>query len=163
MASPDSSEVPRGRKNGWMRTITVSAASIPLWRSWSKNKGPPLSWEDVARITTGSTASPARPSANTHVRTRCSDLPISTRNIGALHQLDEDVLQALLFRDQRAHGDPASNHGRVHPRGCGRGRQLDLEHSPQLPVGRVEVGARDGSHDLPGLRLVIPLDPQAVR
>src|SRR5438132_1291548 len=160
MASPDSSEVPRGRKNGWMRTITVSAASIPLWRSWSKNKGPPLSWEDVARITTGSTASPARPRANTQVRTRCSDLPISTRNIGALNELDEDVLQALLLRDQGAHSHAASDQRGVHVRRGGGGGELDPEDASLLPLIRVEGRAGESGQDRTGLRIVIHVDAE---
>src|SRR5947209_8846178 len=151
MASPDRSEVPRGRKKGWMRTITVRAASIPLCRSWSKNKGPPLSWEDVARITTGSTASPARPRANTQVRTRCSDLPISTRNIGALNELDEDVLQALLLRDQGAHSHAASDQRGVHVRRGGGGGELDPEDASLLPLIRVEDRAGESGQDRPGL------------
>src|SRR5438093_3561271 len=163
MASPDRSEVPRGRKKGWMRTITVSAASIPLCRSWSKNKGPPLWWEEVARTTTGRIASPARPRANTHVRTRWRALPISTRNIGALHQLDEDVLQALLLRDQGAHGDAACDQSGVQPRGRGGRSKLDSQDPSVFRIARVEPGPLDRSQDGPGLRLVVHLDPEPIR
>src|SRR2546427_4360178 len=147
MASPDRSEVPSGRKNGWISAITVRAANSPLWRIWLKNTGPPpVSW-DVAMITTGRTARPARPRANTHVRMRWRDLPISTRNIGALDQLDEGLFQALLLRDQGAHGDPAPHQGGVQRRGGGRRGQLDPEHAPLLPVAGVELGARHRAND----------------
>src|SRR5438093_2828071 len=163
MGAADRSEVPRGRKKGWMRTITVRAASIPLCRSWSKNNGPPLSWEDVARTTTGRIANPARPRANTHVRTRWRALPTSTRNIGALHQLDEDVLQALLLRDQGAHGDAARDQSGVQRSGRGGRSKLDSEAPSLFRIASVERGPFDRSQDGPGFRLVVHLDPELIR
>src|SRR6266542_1827683 len=162
MASPDRSEVPSGRKNGWMSAIAVSAANSPLWRIWSKNTGPPLAPGDVARITTGRIASPASPRANTHVRTRWRAFAISTRNIGALDQLDEDLLQALLLRDQGVHGDASCDQGGVQR--CGRGgrSKLDPKDPSLLPVARVEHGPFDGSQDGPGLHFVVHFDPEPI-
>src|SRR3989442_10681785 len=125
MASPESREVPSGRKNGWISPITVRAANSPLWRIMSKNTGPPPPESPFASTTTGRMARAARPTPNTYVRGRWIALPISTRNIGALHQAHEDVLQTLPFGGQDADLDPAG-HERTGDRRRRRGRaELD--------------------------------------
>src|SRR5205823_8058291 len=108
-ASPASSPVPSGRKNGCTSAMAASGANRPACRSWSKNAGPPDASGEFRSTITGSTPNAASPAANTQVRTRCSDFRISTRNIGALHQREEHVLEAGPLRDQGADRDAGSD------------------------------------------------------
>src|SRR5438094_7675777 len=129
--------------------MTVNEANSPLRLIRSKNNGPPPESSEVARTITGSTASPAKPAANTHVRTRCRDLPISTRNIGPLDQAHEYVLEALVLGDQRTDGHSPRDQGGVDERG-GRGRGQPQPKCPGRCLAAVQRHSLHPCQDGPG-------------
>src|ERR1019366_5070469 len=158
MASPATTAMERGMKNGMVTTSPASAVNTALCEARSINAGPLPAAGPPDRSTANAsrTGTAARPASNVRTRARPKTVRASTSHIETLaRQRHKGVLQRPLFLDEHAHADPG----------------LDQVAAAVLGVQPVE-GAEDhtclpgdvrhpqGGEDLAGPGRVVRLDPQ---
>src|SRR5947208_442772 len=105
-------------KNGWTIARPVSGANNPFLTICNKNGGASCEfWGGGGERRTATTTrigTPASAAAKSHVRQRRTCFESSTRNIDALHEMEEDVFERVSLGFQRLHPYAATDEGGVH-------------------------------------------------
>src|SRR4029079_4010049 len=118
IASPANRPIATDMKNGWTRASPVSGANNPFRTICNRNGGASCAfWGGGGESRTAGTTRtgmPASAAARSHVRQRRSCFDSSTRNIDALHEMEEDVFQGVALRFERVYGDASPDQRGVH-------------------------------------------------